>query len=94
MILFLSSATLVGCAAMSGRETLGEYIDDSTITANVKAALIDTPYLKAHQIHVETFQGVVQLSGFVDSRFHATDAEMIAKSVKGVKKVRNSLVVR
>lgn len=94
MILFLSSISMVGCAAISGRETVGEYIDDSSITANVKAAIIDTPFLKAYQIHVETFQGVVQLSGFVDSKSHSISAETIAKSIEGVKKVKNSLVVR
>lgn len=94
MILFLSSITMVGCAAMSGRETVGEYIDDSSITANVKAAILDTPSLKVYQIHVETFQGVVQLSGFVDSKSHSISAETIAKSIKGVKKVKNSLIIR
>jgi hyperosmotically inducible protein len=61
------TTSLAGCAAMSGRETAGEYVDDAMITTKVEAAMFDDPSLKVMQIGVETMQDVVQLSGFVDS---------------------------
>jgi hyperosmotically inducible protein len=61
------TTSLAACAAMSGRETAGEYVDDAMITTKVEAAMFDDPSLKVMQIGVETMQDVVQLSGFVDS---------------------------
>ena len=78
----------------SGGETAGEYIDDSVLTAKVKAALIESPDTNAHQINVETNQGVVQLSGFVDNAAAKTAATSVAKSVNGVKDVKNELSVK
>ena len=74
--------------------TAGEYIDDSILTAKVKTALIESPDTKAHQINVETNQGVVQLSGFVDNAAAKTAATSVAKSVNGVKDVKNELSVK
>jgi osmotically-inducible protein OsmY len=88
------AATLAACAVTSGRETTGEYIDDATITTKVKAALFDEPSLKSMQVSVETFQDVVQLSGFVDSSDSKNKAGEVASSIKGVRSVRNDLVVR
>ena len=85
---------LSACAALSGRETAGEYVDDASITASVKNALIQDSSLKAHQIHVETFKNQVQLSGFVDTPKEAVKAGQIAKGISGVKTVKNSIVVR
>lgn len=85
---------LTGCAVVSDRETLGEYVDDTGITANVKTALLRDSSLTPFQIHVETFQNVVQLSGFVDSAKHSARAEQIAQSVKGVRSIKNNLIVR
>ena len=78
----------------SGGTTLGEVIDDSLLTAKVKAALIESPETKAHQITVETKEGVVQLSGFVDSQNAKAAASTIALSVTGVKNVRNEISVK
>ena len=75
-------------------ETAGETVDDSVVTAKVKAKLVDDPVTKAYQINVETFKGTVQLSGFVDSADAASRAERLAKDVGGVKDVKNSLQVR
>lgn len=86
--------SLMGCAAITGRETAGEYIDDTTITAKVKTAILDDPNLKPFQISVETFKNVVQLSGFVDSAAAASRAGQIAAKTKGVESVKNHLVVR
>jgi hyperosmotically inducible protein len=85
---------LAGCAAFSGRETAGEYVDDAGITTSVKNEIFQDPKLKMFQIHVETFKNQVQLSGFVDSQREAARAGQIARGVKGVQGVNNNLVVR
>jgi hypothetical protein len=85
---------LAGCAAFSGRETAGEYVDDAAITASVKNEIFQDPKIKTFQIHVETFKNQVQLSGFVDSPREIARAGEIARNVKGVQGVKNSLVVR
>jgi osmotically-inducible protein OsmY len=72
----------------------GRVVDDSVITGKVKAALVADPTTKAHQISVETFQGVVQLSGFVDSSEARSRATQVAQSVEGVKNVKNDLELR
>ncbi len=84
----------LGCAATRTQESTGGYIDDSVITAKVKTAILTDPELKVLQIDVETFKGVVQLSGFVDSRQMATRAVELAGTVNGVKGVKNSLIVK
>lgn len=81
-------------AIKSGDSSLGEIIDDSVLTAKVKAALIESPDTKAHQITVETTEGVVQLSGFVDSMAAKAAASTVASSVTGVKEVRNQISVK
>tara|TARA_R110000787_G_scaffold211281_3_gene321131 strand:+ start:75756 stop:76070 length:315 start_codon:yes stop_codon:yes gene_type:complete len=86
--------TVAACEATSGRETAGEYIDDSTITTKVKAALLNEPALKSMQIDVTTFKNVVQLSGFVDNSATKVRAGQIARSTEGVTNVKNDLVVR
>ena len=86
--------SLAACAPTPTREGTGEYIDDSVITGKVKAAFAADPTVKATQVQVETFKGTVQLSGFVDSRESAQKAVEIARGVKGVKSVKNEIVVR
>lgn len=87
-------ASFLGCASTSERESTGEYIDDSTITTKVKAAIFNEPSLKVLQINVETFKGVVQLSGFVDTPQNSSKAAEVAAGVKGVKSVKNNLIVK
>jgi osmotically-inducible protein OsmY len=87
-------ALIIGCAATQKEESTGEYIDDAAITAKVKAAIFNEPTLKVLQIEVQTYKGVVQLSGFVDSRDSAEKAGDVAGRVAGVKSVRNNLVVK
>lgn len=84
---------LTSCAAFEGRETAGQYIDDATITAKVKAAFIADPQVKAMQVNVETMEGAVQLSGFVDSTAAEVKAVQLAEQVRGVKLVKDSMVV-
>ena len=83
--------TAVGCASTSKQEGTGEYVDDTVITTKVKAAVMNEPTLKSAEINVETFKGVVQLSGFVSSQAAATKAVEVARSVSGVKSVRNDM---
>ena len=98
-------AAFSGCASTeSGKATgggvekkhqsTGEYIDDAAITTKVKAALAADPLTKATQVNVETYQGVVQLSGFVDNQEMVSKAAEIAKGVEGVKSVKNNLAVK
>ena len=87
-------AAFLGCASTQKREGTGEYIDDSAITTKVKAAILNEPTLKVFQINVETFKGEVQLSGFVDSAQSVRRAGEVARSVHGVKSVKNDLIVK
>jgi osmotically-inducible protein OsmY len=84
----------LGCASTEKQRGTGEYIDDGAITTKVKAAIFNEPTLKVFQINVETFKGDVQLSGFVDSAQSVAKAGEVARGVKGVKSVKNSLIVR
>ena len=86
--------TWQGCASTSTHESTGEYIDDSTVTAKIKAALVKDPVVSAIAISVETYKGVVQLSGFVNTDGEKTRAEEVARGVRGVKSVANSLIVK
>ena len=82
------------CAGTAQRESTGEYVDDSLITTKVKAAILNEPSLKVTQINVETYKGVVQLSGFVDSADAAAKAVALAREVKGVNSVKNDTRLR
>ncbi len=84
----------LGCATTQKRETTGQYIDDTTITTKVKTAIFNEPGLKTMQITVNTYKGVVQLSGFVDSSQNADKAGEVARSVTGVAEVKNDLRVK
>ena len=84
-------ASLLGCAGTSTKEGTGEYFDDTVITTKVKAAIFNEPSLKSAEINVETFKGVVQLTGFVSSRADINKAAEVARGVKGVTSVRNDM---
>jgi osmotically-inducible protein OsmY len=81
----------MGCAATSKQEGTGEYVDDTVITAKVKTAVLKEPSLKSAEINVETFKGVVQLSGFVSSQADINKAAEVARGVSGVKSVKNDM---
>ena len=87
-------ASLLGCASTATQEGTGEYLDNTVITAKVKAALFDEPNLKSAEINVETFKGVVQLSGFVNSQADIDKAVEIVQQVKGVKSVKNDMQLK
>jgi osmotically-inducible protein OsmY len=85
---------LASCSLFSGRETTGQYVDDSTITTKIKEAFVSDPQVKASQINVETMQGVVQLSGFVDSPKSEARAVELAHQVHGVTSVKDNILIR
>ena len=86
--------TLPGCAVSRGQSTVGEYIDDSTITTQVKARMVENKEVDAAAISVETLNGTVLLSGFAKNQAERTTAEDIAMKTNGVKSVKNAIVVR
>ena len=86
--------TFLGCAATPKSASTGQIVDDSVITTKVKAAILEEPTLKSLQISVETFKGVVQLSGFVDSTQSVKKAGEVAGKVAGVVSVKNDLTVK
>lgn len=91
----LSAALLAGgCAVTSGQSSVGEYVDDATITTQVKARMADDPTVSAMRINVETLNGTVQLSGFAKDESERARAAQIARNVNNVKDVRNNIVVR
>jgi osmotically-inducible protein OsmY len=85
---------IVACSGSNVRRSTGEYMDDKMIAASVKTDLATDPITKATQIEVEVFKGVVQLSGFVDSKEAQTRAGEIARKVKGVVDVKNNTLLR
>jgi osmotically-inducible protein OsmY len=90
--LVLGTATVTGCAATGG--SAGQAIDDGAITTGVKAAINGDPNLKVSELNVATEEGVVQLGGFVSSADDVAAAAAAARTVKGVKSVRNDLRLR
>ena len=85
---------LAGCSSTPQQASTGQIIDDSLITTKVKAAIFEEPNLKSLQIGVETYKGIVQLSGFVNSSAASLKAADVTRKVEGVKGVKNSLVVK
>jgi osmotically-inducible protein OsmY len=94
LLLSVSLMTVVGCASTQKHEGTGEYVDDTVVTTKVKAAVFNEPTLKSAEINVETFKGVVQLSGFASSQAAATKAGEVARSVSGVTAVRNDIRIK
>lgn len=82
---------VVGCQSTRTQEGTGEYIDDTVITTKVKAAIFSDPILKSAEINVETYKGIVQLSGFIGTNAAADRAVQVTRSVGGVKSVKNDL---
>lgn len=86
--------TMQGCAVTRGQSSVGEYIDDATITTQVKARMVENKQVDAAAISVETLNGTVMLSGFAKSSEERAAAESIARGVNGVKSVKNEIAVR
>lgn len=90
----VAGVSFSGCASTATRESTGEFFDDSVITAKVKTALAADKVVNAFAVNVETFKGVVQLSGFVDTEAQRTQAEAVAGRVLGVKSVQNNISLK
>jgi hyperosmotically inducible periplasmic protein len=93
MALASLAAPLAGCATVNGQESASQYAHDASLTAKVKANIIDDQSLKGFAIGVETMRGTVQLSGFVDTMQQKVQAATIAWAVPGVQSVRNDILV-
>lgn len=93
---FLAATLLgaAGCTSTSKQESTGEYVDDVMITSKVKAEILREDTLKSAEINVETFKGVVQLSGFVSSQAAINKAVQLARNVRGVTSVKNDMRVK
>jgi osmotically-inducible protein OsmY len=91
---FLMAMLIAGCAGSPTSESTGEYLDDMTLSTKVRTSILGDSRVKVTQINVETFKGVVQLSGFVNSAGASARAVELARTVKGVKSVNNSLIVK
>ena len=94
--IFLAAMMLavVGCAGTATHESTGEFVTDTWITTKVKAVLVDSPMVKATEVNVETFKGVVQLSGFVSSQSAMNEAVRLTREIKGVTSVKNDMRIK
>ena len=86
--------TASGCAVTRGQESVGAYVDDATITTQIKSRFVENKEVDAASIKVETLNGTVMLSGFAKNATEKTTAGDIARKVNGVKSVRNELAIR
>ena len=89
-----SLAVGTGCAVKDGQTTMGQYVDDKTISARVKAKFAEDPGVSAMRIQVETLNGTVQLAGFATSQAEKDKAAQLARGVGDVKNVVNNIIVR
>ncbi len=90
----IALTSLVGCAATSTHQSTGQYVNDSAITGKVKTAIFNTPGLKSTEINVETYNGQVQLTGFINSRADMNQAVAVAQGVSGVTSVKNDMRIK
>jgi len=88
--ILVGTALAAGCSHMT-EKSVGNNIDDATITTKVKSKMAADGTVAAHNIQVETFKGTVQLSGFASSTAEAMQAEKIARETSGVKSVKNDI---
>ena len=88
------AASMSACSVARNQETVGAYVDDSRITADIKSKMAADKDVAATSISVETLNGVTQLSGFATSQLEKERAAEIARQATGVRAVRNDIVVR
>ena len=93
-VLAVGGLATTGCAVTDGQSTVGQYVDDTTITTRVKKRMAEDPTVSAMRINVETLNGTVQLSGFAASQTEKDHAAQIARGVPDVKDVRNNITIR
>lgn len=90
----IGSLVSAGCAVTSGQSSVGQFVDDTTITTRVKARFAEDQQVSAMRIGVETLNGTVQLSGFATTQAEKDKASSIARAVPDVRNVQNNIVVR
>jgi len=90
----LALLATAGCAVTRGQETVGAYVDDATITTQIKSRFVENKEVDASSIRVETLNGTVMLSGFAKNGTEKGTAEAIARKVNGVKSVKNEIAIR
>jgi len=83
-----------GCAVTRGQETVGAYVDDATITTQIKGRFVENKDVDAASIKVETLNGTVMLSGFAKNAAEKNAAEIVTRKVEGVKAVKNEIAIR
>ena len=93
-IVAVGALTAGGCAVTSGQSSVGQYVDDATISTRVKARFAEDPGVSAMRLQVETMNGMVQLAGFASSQAEKDRAGQIARAVPDVREVRNNIIVR
>ena len=93
IVAMLAALAIAIAAPAHAAKTAGDVVDDNTINASIKVALVTNKTTEAHRINVETYKGVVQLSGFVNSQAEKDEATQVAASVSGVKEVKNSIAI-
>lgn len=94
VFMLLFAVFLAACTSTPERESFGEYIDNSVVTTSVKSKLFSDPLVKGFEISVETYKGVVQLSGFVSTLEEKQQAEKLARQVNGVRAVKNNIIIK
>lgn len=85
------AVSMTACTSTPTQDSASEYVDDSMITAKVKALFVEDPTVSAMRINVETFKGTVQLSGFANNAEEMHRAVQLARTVKGVNSVKNDI---
>ncbi|MCY7316661.1 MAG: BON domain-containing protein [Rubrivivax sp.] len=93
-VVAFGAVATTGCAVTSGQSSVGQYVDDATITTRVKTRYAEDPGVSAMRIGVETLKGMVQLSGFATTQTEKDRAGSMARAVPDVKGVQNNIVVR
>lgn len=94
IVIALAVGAMSGCAVQRGQESVGAYVDDATITTQVKSGFVESKVVDAGAISVETMTGTVMLSGFAKNQLEKNTAENIARNVSGVRSVKNEITVR
>lgn len=93
-ILAIVCTVALGCAGSPTQESTGEYLSDTWITTKVKAALVNDSVVSSTEVNVETFKGIVQLSGFVSSDEAMDQAVTVARNIEGVTSVKNDMQIK
>lgn len=94
LVAAIALVTASGCAVTRGQETVGAYVDDTTITTQVKSRFVENKLVDAAAISVETLNGTVMLSGFAKNADEKSTAATLAGKVGGVKQVKNEIAIR